>query len=304
MRRSLGYYAEATSPSPNAAHLFSEWGVVYAIMRDYPAAIERHEHSLAIDDQYDKTYLLLGSVYMEMNELEKAKETYLALAEIAPNSGDAHSRLAYLYGKEGDIEAAIAETLQVLELTTNNNMLYTSYKNLALSYQQSGDLEEALTAVQEALVRAPEGERQAVQELIAELTADGAASERDVMVQQFLSEGEAAIGSEHWARAEEAYQNALALDPTLVVAHSALAYVYTQQGRLEEAEQANQFVLTAKPGDFAALKNLAIIYRQLKWHSESIEYARQALASPEATEQEKSQLHAFIEDVESLRSEA
>nr|MBC8444786.1 tetratricopeptide repeat protein [Chloroflexota bacterium] len=302
-RQSLEHYAQATSLSPNAAHLFSEWGLVYAMMRDYPRAIEKYEHSLAIDSLYDRTYLFLGGVYMEMNELDKAKETYLNLVEVSPKSADAHSTLAYLYGKEGDIDRAIEETLQVLELATDKNMLYTSYKNLALFYQQTGMPDEALNAAQEALARAPESEQAAIQGLIAQLVAGGAASESEVTLQQYLSEGETALKSEQWQRAEEAYQKALELNPSLVVAHSALAYIYAQQGRLEDAERSNQFVLTAVPGDFATLKNLAIIYRQMKRYDDSIRYAQQALGSPGASTEEKGQLQIFINEVQGLRSQ-
>jgi tetratricopeptide (TPR) repeat protein len=298
--QSVDYYSQATSLSPNAAHLFTEWGLVYAIMRDYPAAIAKYEHSLEIDALYPNTYLFLGGVYMEMGELDKAKNAYLELVEINPRNADAHSTLAYLYGKEGRIEEAIAETHQVLELTGNKNLQYTSYKNLALFFQQLDRLDEAIKAAQEALIRAPEGERAAIQALIAQLSAGGAVSEADVMVQQFLAEGEAALNGKQWVSAEEAYNKALALDPNLVIAHSALAYIYAQQGRLEEAEKANHLVLAAVPNDYATLKNLAIIYRQMKRYEEAIQYAQQALDSPQATAEDKGQLQSFIDEVSNL----
>jgi tetratricopeptide (TPR) repeat protein len=300
-RESLEYYAQATSLSPNAAHLFTEWGLVYAVMRDYPSAIAKYEHSLAIDDRYVNTYLFLGGVYMEMNEPDKAKDVYLRLVEISPRNPDAHSTLAYLYGREGRIEEAISETLQVIELTQNRDLLYTSYKNLALFYQQVGRLDEAARAAQEALVHAGESERPAVQGLIAQLSAGGATVETEVTVQQYLSEGEMALNSRQWERAEGAYQRALALNPNLVVAHSALAYIYAQQGRLAEAEKANQLVLAMVPDDFATLKNLAIIYRQMKRYDDAVRYARQALESPLAPEEEKGQLQVFISEVQSLK---
>ena len=85
-----------------------------------------------------------------------------------------------------------------------------------------------------------------------------------------------------------------------MIAHSALAYIYAQQGRLEEAEQENQVVLAAVPGDYATLKNLAIIYRQLGRYPESLSYARQALEAPRALPEEKAQLEMFIAEVEAL----
>ena len=295
--KSLEYYAQATSLSPHAAHLFDEWGLVYFVMGKYQEAIAKYEYSLTIDDQYVNTYLSLGDAYMAVNELDKAKEVYLKAVELSPNIPQVHSVLAYLYGKEGDYERAISETLRVLELTKDKRLVYNSYKNLALYYQQVGDVEAAMRAAQEALARAPDKERPGIQSLIAQLAQGGVMTETEVLVQQFLTEGESALNKRQWARAEEAYRKALGLNPNLAVAHSALAYIYAQQGRMEEAEKENLTVLKLIPGDYATLKNLAIIYRQMKRYDESISYAQQALESPQASESEKKQLQAFIQEV-------
>jgi tetratricopeptide (TPR) repeat protein len=300
--QSLEFYAEATSLSPHAAHLFKEWGSVYAVMGDQQAALEKLNHALAIDDQYVDTYLALGDAYMSANDLEQAKEAYLKAIEIDPKIPEVYSVLAYLYGLEGNLDEAISSALHVLDLTTDERLLYNSYRNLALFYRQEGKLEEAMHAAQEALVRAPESERAGIQSLVDELAQGGATPQTESMLQQYLSEGEAALRSQEWARSEQAYKKALALNPSLVVAHSALSYIYAQQGRLEEAIQENRIVLAAVPGDLATLKNLAIICRELKQYDESLQYAQQALESPQASEEEKKQLQLFIEEIQNLRS--
>jgi tetratricopeptide (TPR) repeat protein len=299
--QALQYYEEATSLSPHAAHLFDEWGLVYFVMGDRPEAIAKYEHSLTIDDRYLNTYLSLGDAYLAMNELSKAQDAYLEALELDPNVPEAHSVLAYLYGKDGRTQEAISETLQVLALSNNPSLLYNSYKNLALFYQEQGRLEDGMRAAQEALARAPEKERTSIQGLIAQLEAQGAAPQIDQGLQQYLVEGEAALKGQDWPVAEGAYKRALALDPNLVVAHSALAYIYAQQGRLQEAEAENQIVLAAVPGDYATLKNLAIIYRQLGRLDDSLDYAQSALESPYATEEEKTQLEMFIREIEGLQ---
>jgi tetratricopeptide (TPR) repeat protein len=172
---------------------------------------------------------------------------------------------------------------------------------LALFYREQGQLEDAMRAAQEALARAPENERASIQGLIAQLEAEGVTPQIDQSVQQYLTAGDAALKGQDWPVAEAAYKRALGLDPNLVVAHSALAYIYAQQGRLQEAEAENQIVLAAVPGDYATLKNLAIIYRQLGRLDDSLDHARAALESPFATEEEKNQLEMFIREVEALQ---
>ena len=301
LTRALEAYEQATSLSPNAAHLFDEWGLVYFVVGDHEAAIAKYEYSLTIDDQYINTYLSLGDAYMAANDLGKAREAYLTAVEIDPDVAEVHSVLAYLYGTKGRIEEAISETLRVIELSGSQSLLYNSYKNLALFYQDQDRLEEAMRAAEEALARAPEAERAGIEGLIAQLGAGGVVPQTESLIQQALATGEAALSGQDWGRAEEAYERALALNPDLVAAHSALAYIYAQQGRLEEAEQENRLVLAAIPGDYATLKNLAIIYRQLGRYDDSIQYARQALESPQAAQQEEPQLRAFIAEIEDLK---
>jgi tetratricopeptide (TPR) repeat protein len=297
-QESVAFYAEATSLSPNAAHLYDEWGVVYLAMGEREKAIERYEYSLAIDDQFDLTYMSLGDVYMRSNELDKAKEAYLKAVELNPRLPDVHSVLAYIYGTEKDYESAIAETERVLELTGNKQQQYTSYKNLAVYYQQLERMEEAVSAAQYALALAPESEQGSLRAWIAQMSEGGAAPGSEVLVQQFLTEGEVALNNKQWPAAEQAYLKALNLDPNLVVAHSALSYIYAQQGRLEEAEAENLFVLQAVPDDYATIKNLAIIYQQLKRYDQALSYARRALESEQATPEEKTQWQTFISDLE------
>jgi len=299
---SLEYYAQATSLSPNAAHLYDEWGIVYLAMGEPEKALAKYEYSLAIDDQYEVTYMSLGDLYMRENDLDKAKEAYLRAAELAPRSANVRAVLAYIYGVQKEYGPAIEETLRVLELTSDQQQRYTSYKNLAIYYREVGQPEDAIEAAQEALASAPEGERASLQALIVELGGTPAPSQPEAQVQQFLSEGQTALDNGEWQAAEQAYQRALAVDPDSIAAHSALSYIYAQQGKLEQAEAENLIVLQSVPDDLATLKNLAIIYRQLGQYEDALEYAQRAIRSPQAEAGDKQQLEAFIEELSALRS--
>ena len=73
-------------------------------------------------------------------------------------------RLAYgLLGEARDAE----------EATQDEQLVYKSYKDLALYYQRTDRWQEAMAAAQEALSRAPSEERVALQGLIAELEKRG-----------------------------------------------------------------------------------------------------------------------------------
>jgi len=301
--KSLSYYEQATRLSPNAAHLFNEWGLVYFMMGEYDRAIAKYEYSLSIDPIFVDTYLSLGDAYMATRVYEQAEQAYLKALELAPNQPLVYTQLSYIYGIHDRITEAITATLKVLELNPGQQLTYNSYKNLALYYQRIGQLEQAMRAAESALALAPENERAAVQGLIVQLQQGGVAPETEALAQQYLTEGETALNNGQWAQAETAYLRALNLNPNLVVAHSALAYIYAMQGRLEDAERENLAVLNALPGDYATLKNLAIIYRDLKRYDDALNYAKQALASPEASEADKQQLELFITQVQNSKKE-
>ncbi|MBN1936883.1 MAG: O-antigen ligase family protein [Anaerolineae bacterium] len=300
--KALDYYGQATMLSPNAAHLFDEWGLVYFMMGQYEQAIAKYEYSLTIDQLYVNTYLSLGDAYMATKAYDQAERAYLGALALDPNQPLVYTQLSYMYGIQGRTDDAISATLKVLEQSPDQQLTYNGYKNLALYYQQGGQIEPAMRAAESALALAPESERDAVQGLITQLQQGGVAPETDILAQQYLVEGEAALNSNQWAQAEAAYLSALNLNPNLLVAHSALAYIYALQGRLEEAERENQTVLSVMPGDFATLKNLAIIYRDLKRYDDALNYAQQALLSPQATEIDKQQLQVFIGEVQSSKA--
>ncbi|MBN1642696.1 MAG: tetratricopeptide repeat protein [Anaerolineae bacterium] len=301
-QQALAYYAQATSLSPNAAHLYNEWGLVYLSMGEQERAIAKYEYALALDDRYEVTYMSLGDAYMRANDLDKAKEMYLEAVALKPGSADVHGVLAYIYGMQGDYGAAVEHTLEVLARSNDSTQRYTSYKNLAIYYEKLSQPERALSAAEEALALAPEGERASLQAWIAQVLAGGAGGEAESRIQELLSSGQIALNGGRWDEAALAYETALALNPELVAAHSALAYIYAQQGKLEQAEAENLLVLGAIPDDLSTLKNLAIIYRQLQRYDEALAYAQRAMSSSEVTAEDKRQLEVFIGELQQLRS--
>ncbi len=296
--RSLAYYQQATSLSPNAAHLYNELGLVYFMMGEHERAIAQYEHSLTIDQLYVNTYLSLGDAYMATQVYTQSEWAYQQALALDSNQPLVYTQLSYIYGMQGRTEEAISATLQVLDKNPSQQLAYNSYKNLALYYQQDGQLEPAMRAAESALALAPDSERPAVQGLIVQLQQGGVAPETDILAQQYLSQGESALNSNQLAQAEAAYLSALNLNSNLVVAHSALAYIYALQGRLQEAEQQNLIVLQAIPGDLATLKNLAIIYRDLKRYDDALIYAQQALLSSQISDVERQQLQIFIGEIQ------
>lgn len=167
---------------------------------------------------------------------------------IDPKSPQAHSGLSYAYAKQGKLDEAIAESRAVLEVLPDD---YTSYKNLAVFYQQKGMIPDALAAAQQALAFAPEADKATVQAFIDQLQpASGAPTPTPPSGQ----------GARDLPPAERSdmYQSqpAMAIDP----AKSYTATIVTAKGKIAVAlaaasapQTVNNFVFLAQQGFYDGL---------------------------------------------------
>jgi cyclophilin family peptidyl-prolyl cis-trans isomerase/Tfp pilus assembly protein PilF len=111
-------------------------------------------------------------------------------------------------------------------------------------------------------------------------------------VDELLIQGNQQIGQGAWEAAEETYKEVLGLDAESILAHSALAYIYAQQGRMDEAITEGQTVLELAPDDFASHANLAMLYLQKGDTDSAISAAEKAVEL--APEQERAGLFGFF----------
>jgi tetratricopeptide (TPR) repeat protein len=200
------YFAQAISLSPNNAQLWNEWACTYSRLCtdwvDSPAvatrvdqAIEKLQHSLQLDDRFDLTYYYLGNVYMYKGErsqdqtqrselLAKSAEAYSSCLKLTPGYIECAKARGYLYGKYlGRSEEAIADFKLVLsalpkpeDLTRITNTaqkqqatqeLININQNLAITYGQIGQFDQALVHAQVAATLAPND--QAIKTLVEQL---------------------------------------------------------------------------------------------------------------------------------------
>jgi tetratricopeptide (TPR) repeat protein len=290
LNKALTYYADATSLSPHNAQLFNEWGQTYYILGDVVQALEMYQRSLDLDKQYVQTYLLLGEHYMQQEEWEKAAEAYRQAIEVSPKSVDAYGALGYVYTQLNDLEAALKAYQKAVELRPRN---FNNRKNLAILLQQMGRIDEAIIEATEALELAPENQQQTMQTFLAQLQQSQiGTSENALEVQELITKGRTQMDAEDWAAAEETFVQVINLDPQNPQAHSALAYIYARQGRVDDAIAENLMVTSVVPNDYNSYKNLALLYQQQGELEEAISAAEQALAL--APENEKEALQSFL----------
>jgi tetratricopeptide (TPR) repeat protein len=222
LNQSLTFYEQSKLLSPNNAQLYNEHATVYMLLGQTAKALEKLEQSLKIDKEFGQTYLLLGDIYLnkqdpatnEQNWL-KAAEAYSLALKYDPNVLQAHSALGLIYSRLNRIDEAIAENLIVVNKSPNDA---SSLRNLALLYQQKGDLAQSLNYARRALaVATSDGDKQALQGYIA--------------VWQSISDNQAA----------------LAKNPTDYPAMRNLITLYQQAGKPTDALAIAQRALSIAP---------------------------------------------------------
>jgi tetratricopeptide (TPR) repeat protein len=122
--------------------------------------------SLPQNTQRIQELLDVGRGQLQAESWSSALDSYSQVLELDPNNAVAHSALAYIYARQGDLDQAITENLAVIDLLPSD---YNSYKNLAILYNQKEMLDEAIVAAEKALTLAPDEDQEALRMFLDQL---------------------------------------------------------------------------------------------------------------------------------------
>jgi len=295
--RALDYSADAIDLSPNTADILNERAQIYLSMEDLEKAEETFQTSLALDDEYAKTYMALGRLYSVQEDWSKAAEAYEKAIELSPKSAESYSNIGYVYSRSGDLQEALDAYLKAVELRPRN---YLDHQNLAILYYQIGRVDDAIGSANRALQLAPEEQKPAIETFLSQLgqPTEGVSPGDIQATQELLAQGRDQMEAKDWTAAEQTYVQLLGLDASNPIVHSALAYIFARQGRTDEAISENLAVLDLVPGDYNSLKNLAILYREKGDIEKALSVSEQALAI--APEQDRVALETYLEQLKAL----
>lgn len=179
------YYREATTLSPNNAQLWTEWACIYgrfclywtdspSLAQEFAHAEEKLAQAISLDDRYDVAYSYLGNLNVSMGEklqpqnldyFVKAADAYSNCLKLVPGQADCAMSRGYVYSRylnrASDAIADFQTTLkslptadQALKMTDSAQKqqavagLTRVYQNMALTYAQLGQYDQAVSAIQ------------------------------------------------------------------------------------------------------------------------------------------------------------
>jgi tetratricopeptide (TPR) repeat protein len=254
LEKSIGYYNQASTLSPQNTIVWNELATVYLYQEgDIDKAREIIQHSLSLDDQYDQTYMIKGDAYLRETEMlsqqlaAKQQELTSAAEEAKPAIEAEVARLKTQ--QEDNLASAIASYEQALEI---NPALMNVYTTVAGAYERLGRLDEAIAT----LTRAAEANPKSAEPYVALAELYRRADDPE--------------------RAVTEYRRAISLRPQNLDYRLTLANLLESMGRLDGALAEVQEAAVLKPEDPALRQSLAFLYQQLQMYPEALAEAQAA----------------------------
>jgi tetratricopeptide (TPR) repeat protein len=116
--RSLAYYQQATSLSPQNAQLWNELASVQFVKGDIETALKTLDHSLTLDQQYFQTYVLRGDVLGTLGDRQGSLDAYRQATKYARDDVGVLSAVGVYSAQSGDLEGALTAFRRIIELQT------------------------------------------------------------------------------------------------------------------------------------------------------------------------------------------
>jgi tetratricopeptide (TPR) repeat protein len=89
----LAVYSEIIKTYPDYAEAWNKRATLYYLAGDLDASIDDIKHTLALEPRHFGALSGLGLVYIQRNELQKAKDAFETLLQVHPQSPNAQQSL-------------------------------------------------------------------------------------------------------------------------------------------------------------------------------------------------------------------
>lgn len=152
--KALKEFELAVKLQPNNFRALGNLGITYARFERYNESIAALEKSVKIK-RYHKTYDKLGLVYAELNEEDKAIESFKDAIKINPRYSKAHNDLATVYARIGKFDLALQEFKEAIRIDKD---YADAHYNLGILLDFLKDKESAKKEFEIASMLEPENE--------------------------------------------------------------------------------------------------------------------------------------------------
>src|SRR5262249_22294576 len=224
-------------------------------------AIDQYEQIVKLEPDNVDDHLLLGRLYHENNDLQKAESEFKTAVKLDPSSEEAVTMLAYLYHEEGDSSRAV-ETLSSIPDRQRWAKLYSA---LGYTYEQQKQYKNAIDAYRHAI----------------ELDRDNLDAIRG-LAQNLLNDGQTDAALEQYKIIADA-------NPEDAQTYLRIAEIYRKTGKFDLALQNLKKAESMVPDSIEVPYNIAAVYQAEGRYDEAIQVLQDLLKKTEKAESNYSQ---------------
>lgn len=282
----LGAATQIISLQPGSPDGYALRALSYINRKQYGEAEKDIHKAIDVAPQSAFGYVQLGNLKFSQKQYSDAAKAYQEALDRNADSTDALRGLMSTYLAESQIDKAIAAANAQIAKSPNNSSFYDllgsalfhSKKDLsgaeaALEKSAAFDKHNSDAAIKLCQVRTAKGE---VDQAIA--TAQQALRDNPREPNLYVLMGKLYESKSEWKKAEEAFQNALGLNPQDPLASNNLAHVMLQAGgNLDVALSLAQTARRGLPDSPGVADNLAWIYYQKGAYQSAIGLLQEAL---------------------------
>ena len=230
----------------------------------FEEAIRRYQLARTLRPAYAALLVNMGNIFLELNRLEDAGESFRAALAIDENSPATHYGLGQVAMSKRNYAEAVKHFEKTLTQSPGANRVHYS---LAMAYRGLGDAEKVkLHLAQQGTV----GVR------VADPIVDGL---RDLITGErvYLSRGKVAFEARRYAEAAAEFRKAVAAKPDSFTARVNLGAALTQLGDPKGAAEQFEEAIRLDPAKANAHYNLAVLLAGENKHEQAIDHLRSVL---------------------------
>ncbi|MCP6718336.1 MAG: tetratricopeptide repeat protein [Patescibacteria group bacterium] len=125
MSKSIDYGRKASELSPNMVVVWETLGMIYRDIQVFVQgstdwAIDSFKKAIELEGKNPILHTEIGKLYLVLDDAEKAKQSFAKAKELKPDYIDALLQEILLYEKEGDLDAAIQKTEELVTVYSFN----------------------------------------------------------------------------------------------------------------------------------------------------------------------------------------
>lgn len=131
------------------SEVYNLLGSAYLELDNLEKSISAYQKAIEFNPDSYQVWVNLGIAYRQSGDLERAEQSYQKALRIEPNYAELYASIGVLYIVKGEPEKAVLALETSIEL---DSQLPVAYSNLALAYAMVDRFEEADTSLQQATV--------------------------------------------------------------------------------------------------------------------------------------------------------